>query len=277
VPNDGTCDYSGACTPASTAFLVLAVVAGVVVGLIVIVLATQMVRIVHEYERGVVYRFGRVKRLEQRPGLCWLIPFVDRLTKVVVAVEALSLESQRVITKDNVSLRIDAVIYFRVLDAIAAEVKVDDYEEAIQLRGQSALRQVIGATDLAKVLGHSEDVADAIRGRLADVSTDWGVDIESIELKDVSLPEGMQRAMAAAAEAEREAAAKVAAAKGESESAELLREAADKLGPAGLRLRELETIRAIGTEHNTVIVMDSASGATAAAATAGQIAGHNSQ
>jgi len=248
-----------------------------VAALVALVLFFTSVRIVKQWERGVVYRLGRVTGAARQPGLRFVIPLIERMEKVMVAVVALELEPQQVITKDNVSLAIKAVVYFRVNDAVKAEVEVDDYEDAVSLRGQSVLRQVIGASMLDDVLAHNAGVAVSIKDQLAGVAAAWGLDVQSVELLDVELPEGMRRAMAAQAEAARMAQAKVAEAQGEKNSALLLREAADILGESGtaLRLRELQVLQAIGTEQGTVIVMDSHSGAIAAQSAAGQIAGVN--
>jgi regulator of protease activity HflC (stomatin/prohibitin superfamily) len=244
----------------------------IVVAVVLLVLAIKAFYIIDQYERGVVYRLGRVKR-ERQPGFNVVIPFVDRLVKIMTAVEAMTLEPQQVITKDNVSLSIRAVVYFRVIDAVKAEVEVDDYKDAIYQRAQSVLRQVIGASELNSVLAQTEDVSGQIKSRLADSARNWGLEVDNVELTDIELPDGMRRAMAAQAEAVREAAAKVAAAEGEQSSAQILRRAADVLSPVALRLRELQTIAAIGTEQNTVIVVDSQQGAPAAYAAAGQVAG----
>jgi regulator of protease activity HflC (stomatin/prohibitin superfamily) len=233
----------------------------------------QVFRIVKQYERGVVYRLGRIVGPERQPGLNFVIPLIDRMVKVSVATEPLELAPQEVITQDNVSLTIAAVIYYRVVDAIKSEVEVDGYEDAIELHAQSVLRQVIGGSDLAEVLAHSQTVAGKISSELIKLAAEWGLKVLKVELCDVTLPKGMKRAMAAQAEAAREAAAKVTAAEGELNAAAHLRAAADQLSPTALRLRELQTIRDIGAEQNTVIVVDSRNGDVAAQATAGQIAG----
>jgi len=248
---------------------------GILLGLLVLaalVLLFMSIRIVQQYQSGVVYRLGRVTGA-RHPGLNFIIPFLERMEKVMVAVVALELDPQQVITQDSVSLAISAVVYFRVSDPIRAEVEVDDYEDAINLRAQSVLRQVIGASSLEKVLAHSEEVAASIKSQLESVAESWGLEVQSIELKDVKLPKSMQRAMAAPAEATRVAAAKVVEATGERDSAALLREAADQLSPAALRLRELQVTEAIGADNATVVVVSSASsGEIAGAAAAGAIA-----
>jgi hypothetical protein len=191
----------------------------------------QVFRIVKQYERGVVYRLGRIVGPERQPGLNFVIPLIDRMVKVSVATEPLELAPQEVITQDNVSLTIAAVIYYRVVDAIKSEVEVDGYEDAIELHAQSVLRQVIGGSDLAEVLAHSQTVAGKISSELIKLAAEWGLKVLKVELCDVTLPKGMKRAMAAQAEAAREAAAKVTAAEGELNAAAHLRAAADQLSP----------------------------------------------
>lgn len=244
------------------------------VALLLLLLVVQSIRIVNQYERGVVYRLGRVTGARE-PGLRLIIPFIDRMDKVGIAVIALELKAQQVITADNVSLSIRAVVYYKVSDPVVAETEVDDYQDAIQLRGQSVLRQVIGASSLENVLAHSATVADSIKSQIEAAATSWGLVVQDVELRDVELPEGMRRAMAAQAEASREAEAKVIAAQGELSSAAVLAQAAALLSPVALRLRELQTIKEIGSENNTVIVMDSHGGETAAQSVAGQIAGQS--
>lgn len=245
------------------------------IALVVLGLIAMSMHIIEQYERGVVYRLGKV-RAERLPGLRFTIPIIDRISKVMVAVVALQLEPQKVITQDSVSLSIRAVIYYKVIDAVKSEVEVDDSEEAIELRGQSVLRQVIGSRQLQEVLAHTAQVAASIKAELETSAAPWGLEVQHVELLDVALPKSLQRAMAAQAEATREAAAKVIAAKGEKDAAGQLAEAAALLNPTALRLRELQTMREIGTDNNTVIVLDSnsgPSGAFAGMAAAGQIAG----
>ncbi|HEX6461836.1 MAG TPA: SPFH domain-containing protein [Candidatus Saccharimonadales bacterium] len=243
------------------------------IGIAVVVLLIRSIHIVKQWERGVVYRLGRVSRRERMPGLRFTIPLIEWIVKVPVATEALELKPQEVITADDVSLGIQAVIYFRVTDPVGAEVQVDDYEAAIKELGQSALREVIGSSPLKSVLAQSAEVASSIQQRLAGLAQNWGLVVESIGLKNVQLPKRMQRAMAAEAEAKQEATAKVVAAEGEKESATLLREAADALSPEALELRRLQVIGDIGSTSGAVVVIDSSRGTVAGQAAAGQIAG----
>ncbi len=248
------------------------IVLAAIVALTVLIKLVRSIRIINQFERGVVYRLGRVLAEPKQPGLRFLIPFLDRMVRVVVAIETEELEEQEVITSDSVSLTVQPVVYYRVTDAVKAEVEVDDYEEAVVQKALLVLRRVIGGSTLEEVLSHGDEVNRKIQQQLEEAAADWGVTIQSIELKDVQLPEGMKRAMAAQAEATREAAAKIVAAQGELDAADRLRQAADLLSPEAMRLRTLQTLKEIGADHNTVIVMDTANGAIAAQAAAGALA-----
>lgn len=250
-----------------TAVVVVVVVVVVVAG----ALLASSLRVVRAYERAVVTRFGKPVG-ERGPGLVLVAPLIDRIQRVTMQTVALELEPQDVITKDHVSLTIRAVVYHRVTDATTSYVAVEDYQDAIDLYAQSTMRRVIGAHPLADILSHSDAVSAAIADALEAMAAQWGITVSDIQLNDISLPVTMQRAMASAAEAQREAAAKVAAAQGERDSAELLEEAASLMSPTALRLRELQTIREVGTERSTIIVMDSSKGDLAGQAAAGTTA-----
>src|SRR4051794_20767983 len=226
---------------------------------------------IRAYERGIVTRFGKPVG-ERGPGLVMVAPLIDRVHRVTMQTVALELEPQDVITKDHVSLTIRAVVYHRVSNATTSYVAVEDYQDAIDLYAQSTMRRVIGAHPLVDILSHSDAVSAAIAEALEAMAAQWGITVSDIQLNDISMPETMQRAMASAAEAQREAAAKVAAAQGERDSAELLEEAASLMSPTALRLRELQTIREVGTERSTIIVMDSSKGDLAGQAAAGTAA-----
>ena len=249
--------------------------AAIVVVVIVVVVALALVgfslRVIHAYERGVVTRFGKPAG-ERGPGLVMVLPFIDRVERVTMQTVALELDPQDVITKDHVSLTIRAVVYHRVTDATRSYVAVEDYQDAIDLYAQSTMRRVIGAHPLVDILSHSDAVSQAIATALESMASQWGLTVSDIQLNDISLPQSMQRAMASAAEAQREAAAKVAAAQGERDSAELLEQAARLMSPTALRLRELQTIREVGTERSTIIVMDSSKGDIAGQSAAGTVA-----
>lgn len=248
---------------------VLIVVAAVVV--VVAVLLAFSLRVIHAYERGVVTRFGRPVG-ERGPGLVLVAPFIDRVERVNMQTVALEMDPQDVITKDHVSLTIRAVVYHRVSHATTSYVAVEDYQDAIDLYAQSTLRRVIGAHPLVDILSHSDAVSSAIAAALETMAAQWGITVTDIQLNDISLPQSMQRAMASAAEAQREAAAKVASAQGERDSAELLEQAASLMSPTALRLRELQTIREVGTERSTIIVMDTSRGEVAGQSAAGTAA-----
>jgi regulator of protease activity HflC (stomatin/prohibitin superfamily) len=243
--------------------------------LVVVVAAIALLafslRVIQAYERGVITRFGKPVG-ERGPGLVMVAPFIDRVQRVTMQTVALEMDPQDVITKDHVSLTIRAVVYHRVTDATTSYVAVEDYEDAIDLYAQSTLRRVIGAHPLVDILSHSDAVSAAIASALETMASQWGITVSDIQLNDISLPESMQRAMASAAEAQREAAAKVAAAQGEKDSAELLEQAASLMSPTALRLRELQTIREVGTERSTIIVMDTAKGDIAGQSAAGTAA-----
>jgi regulator of protease activity HflC (stomatin/prohibitin superfamily) len=244
----------------------------VVVALLILGLILSAFRIVQEYERGVVFRFGHVVG-EREPGLRMLIPFIDKMYPVDLQVVTLSLEPQQVITKDSVSLEIQVVVYYRVVNAIKSVVEIEDPADAIKQLGQAIMRKVVGQKELHELLEHGAEVAKSIESELETAAEEWGLKITQIELKDIDLPEGMRRAMASKAEAAREAEAKVAGAQGEKDSAAILREAADLLSPEAMRLRELQVMREIGSENSTVVVVPSGGfGELAGSAAAGALA-----
>jgi regulator of protease activity HflC (stomatin/prohibitin superfamily) len=245
----------------------------IVIGaLLILAFILSAFRIVQQYEKGVVFRFGRVVG-ERDPGLRMVVPLIDRLYHADLQVVTLGLEPQQVITKDSVSLGIQVVVYYRVVDATMSIVEIEDAPSAIQQLGQAIMRRVMGQRTLEELLEHGEQVTTSIRNELEEAATDWGLRITRIELKDIDLPDGMRRAMAAKAEASREADAKVIGAEGEKSSAAILKEAADQLSPTALRLRELQVMREIGSENSTVIVVPSGGfGEVAGSAAAGAIA-----
>ncbi len=248
------------------------------IGLFILVGITLVVataKIVKQFERGVVYRLGKVdrERKARQPGLNFIIPFIERMVKVVVAIEALSLSKQTAMTKDGVSLTIRTVVYFRVVDPIKAEVDVEDFDNAIQQLAQSAMLSVIGEHDLTEVLSDREKVTTAIADQIKETVSTWGIEVQGVALQDVELPDNLKRAMAAVAEAKRDADAKVAAAEGEKRSASILREAADELTPEALVLRRLQVLTQIGADQATFIVTDMSGDNVAAQAAAGAAAG----
>ena len=240
----------------------------VIAVLIALAFLSRTVRVIQAHQNGVVFRLGKSVGV-CRPGLVFVLPLIDRVVRVNMWQETLGLESQSVVSKDNVSLTVEAVVYFKVTNAIKALVNVDDYRWAMEQRSAAVIRQVIGGKNLDEILTHGATITDAIKEVLSSPVAIWGLEVEDIQLKDINLPKGLKRAMAAQAEAQREAAAKVIAAGGERDSAELLKIAADRLGVNGLALRRLLTMLEIATDQSPIIIMDSSDGYVAAAATAG--------
>jgi Membrane protease subunits, stomatin/prohibitin homologs len=224
--------------------------------LVVIIIASfllpQMVRILREYERGVIFRLGKLLGAKG-PGLIFLIPVVDRMVKMDLRVVTIDVARQEIMTKDNVPVSVDAVVYFRVIDPIASVVKVENYWKATSLISQTTLRSVLGQAELDDLLSHREKINQTLQ-EIIDRQTDpWGIKVTAVEIKDVSLPETMKRAMAKQAEAERERRAKIVNAEGEFQAAEKMVQAASMISkePIALQLRYLQTMREMANEHNT--------------------------
>ncbi len=210
------------------------------------------VRILREYERGVVFRLGKLLKAKG-PGVVLLIPVVDRMVRMDLRVVTIDVPKQEMMTTDNVPVTVDAVLYFRVVDAEAAVVKVENYLKATSLIAQTTLRSVIGQAQLDELLAHREEINLRLQ-EIIDRQTDpWGVKVTAVEVKDVVLPDNMKRAMARQAESERERRAKVINAEGEFQAAEKLVQAAAMISaqPIALQLRFLQTMREISSEHNT--------------------------
>jgi len=233
---------------------------GAIIGIIVflflvIVIASASIRIAQEYERGVVFRLGRFTGV-RGPGLYFLIPFIERSVKVDLRVMTLDVPSQEAITKDNVTVKVNAVVYFRVIKPDDSVIKVFDHRFATSQISQTTLRSVIGQSELDEVLAHREKINQTLQ-RIIDEQTDpWGVKVSIVEIKEVELPQAMQRAISAQAEAERERRAKVVHAEGERQAAEQLAEAAKIMAtqPIALQLRYLQTLTVIATEKTNTIV-----------------------
>ncbi len=224
--------------------------------IVVIVLASillpQVIRILREYERGVIFRLGKLLGAKG-PGLIFLIPMVDRMVKMDLRVVTIDVNKQEVMTRDNVPVTVDAVVYFRVIDPIAAVVKVENFWKATSLIAQTTLRSVLGQAELDELLSHREKINQTLQ-EIIDRQTDpWGIKVTAVEVKDVVLPDGMKRAMAKQAEAERERRAKIVNAEGEYQAAEKMVQAAGMMSkePIALQLRFLQTMREISSEHNT--------------------------
>jgi len=223
---------------------------------VVLVLLAFAIRIVKQYERGVVLRFGRLSGV-RNPGFNLIIPFIDRMTKVSLRIVPFVLEPQEVITKDNVTVRVDAVVYFMVIDPVKAVINVEGYRQAIIQLALTTLRSVLGQSELDELLAHRDQINLRLREIIDEQSEEpWGVRATLVEVKDVLLPEAMQRAMAKQAEAEREKRGKVIHAQGERQAAETLAEAAEIIQsqPAALQLRYLQTLVEMAGEKNSTII-----------------------
>ncbi len=227
---------------------------GVVI-LAILILASAAIKIVQEYERGVIFRLGRLIGAKG-PGLFFIIPIVDRMMKVDLRVVTLDVPSQEAITRDNVTVKVNAVVYFRVIDPAASIVNVEDYRRATWQLAQTSLRNVIGQSELDELLAHRERVNTKLQQIIDEQTEPWGIKVSLVEVKDVELPPGMQRAMARQAEAEREKRAKIIHAEGEYQAAQTLQEAAALLAaePAAIQLRYLQTLTEIGVEQNSTII-----------------------
>src|SRR5438105_5635673 len=218
-------------------------------------IASAAVKIVQEYERGVIFRLGRLVGA-RGPGLFFIIPMVDRMVKVDLRVVTLDVPAQEVITRDNVTLRVNAVLYFRVFDPEKAVVSVTDFVRATHQIAQTTLRSVLGQSGLDELLSQREAINMRLQQIIDEQTEPWGIKVGIVEVKDVELPQSMQRAMARQAEAEREKRAKIIHASGEFEAAKQLAEAARIVGtePATIQLRYLQTLTEIASEKNSTIV-----------------------
>ena len=232
--------------------IVVILVAVVVVAFLV---ATSTVKIVQEYERGVIFRLGRLVGA-RGPGLILLIPGVERMRKVDLRIVTLEVPAQEAITRDNVTVKVNAVVYFRVVDPEEAVVKVLDYVRATSLIGQTTLRSILGQSDLDHLLSERDKINAELQQVIDTQTSAWGVKVTSVEVRDLELPQTMQRAMARQAEAEREKRAKVIHAEGEFIASQQLANAAEVIGsqPATLQLRYLQTLTEIAAEKNSTIV-----------------------
>ncbi len=225
------------------------------IGIIALFLFFTSVKVVQEYERGVIFRLGRFVGAKG-PGLFFIVPFIDRMTKVDLRTITLDVPSQECITRDNVTIKVNAVAYFRVIDPGRAIIQVEDYRRATWLIAQTTLRNVIGQNQLDDILAYREKVNEELQKIIDDQTEPWGIKVSIVEVKDVELPQTMQRAMAKQAEAEREKRAKIIHAEGEHAAAEQLARAAEVIGsqPATLQLRYLQTLTEIAVEKNSTII-----------------------
>jgi regulator of protease activity HflC (stomatin/prohibitin superfamily) len=226
-------------------------------GLGVIWVGLQNIRVIRQYERGVVYRFGRVQQGVRQPGLTWLIPIADRLQKVNMQIITLPVPAQDGITRDNVTVRVDAVIYFKVEDPVRAAVDVQDYMSAIGQVAQTSLRSIIGKSNLDDLLSNRERLNQGLELMIDSPALGWGIQIDRVEIKDVVLPDSMKRSIARQAEAERERRARVITADGELQASEKLAQAAGVMSdqPAALQLRLLQTVVEVAAEKNSTVVL----------------------
>jgi regulator of protease activity HflC (stomatin/prohibitin superfamily) len=222
--------------------------------LLFLILLPQAVRILREYERGVIFRLGKLHRLGAKgPGLVLLIPFVDRLVRMDLRVVTIDVPRQEIMTRDNVPATVDAVVYFRVVDPVAAVIKVENFLKATSLIAQTTLRSVLGQAPLDDLLSQREAVNLKLQEIIDRQTEPWGIKVSAVEVRDVALPDTMKRAMAKQAEAERERRAKIVNAEGEFQAAEKMVQAAEMISaqPIALQLRFLQTMREISSEHNT--------------------------
>jgi regulator of protease activity HflC (stomatin/prohibitin superfamily) len=226
--------------------------AGVIV---LVVLAAFSLKVLREYERGVMFRMGRARPV-RGPGLVCLIPLVDKMIRVDQRVVTLTIPPQEVITRDNVPARVNAVVMFQVTDPLKAILGVENYVVATSQIAQTTLRSVLGRADLDTLLAHRDDLNTDLRGIIDTQTAPWGVEVRVVEIKDVEIPESMQRAMAREAEAERERRAKVINARGELQASAELQQAAETLSktPASLQLRYLQTLLELGADQNSTVV-----------------------
>jgi regulator of protease activity HflC (stomatin/prohibitin superfamily) len=226
-----------------------------VVALFLLWFVSSAIRVVPEYERGVVFRLGRVQGAKG-PGLFFLVPLIDKMIKVDLRTVTLDVPSQETITRDNVTVKVNAVCYFRVLEPVLAVVNVANYLMATQQIAQTTLRSVLGQSELDEILAQRDQINQTLQRIIDEQTEPWGVKVSIVELKDMELPEGMKRAMARQAEAEREKRAKIIHADGEMQAADGLMQAAKSMAvePAAITLRYLQTLTEIGAEHNTTII-----------------------
>jgi regulator of protease activity HflC (stomatin/prohibitin superfamily) len=227
----------------------------VVLAAVAVSLAAASIRILREYERAVVFRLGRLIG-EKGPGLVLLIPAIDRMVRVDLRTVTLDIPPQNLITRDNVPAKVNAVCYFRVIDAARAVVDVERYLQATSQIAQTTLRSVLGKAELDTLLSEREQLNEALQQIVDDHTDPWGIKVTTVEIKDVEIPSAMQRAMALGAEAERERRAKVIHAEGEFQASQRLRDAADVISgnPASLQLRYLQTLTEIGGMNNSTVV-----------------------
>src|SRR3712207_6197421 len=224
--------------------------------LFVIFIVGSAVRIVNEYERGVIFRLGRVQGTAKGPGLFFLIPIVDRMVKIDLRTVTMDVPPQDLITRDNVPAKVNAVVYFRVLDPNKSVIEVENYVLATSQISQTTLRSVLGQKDLDDLLTDRESINEELQSIIDEQTDPWGVKVSVVEVKDVEIPQGMQRSMAGQAQAERERRAKIISAEGEYQASQRLHDAAERLeSPTALQLRLFQTLGEISSENNSTVIL----------------------
>jgi len=228
-----------------------------VAGGVALAAAAISLRVVKQYERGLVFRFGRILDQVRGPGLAMIVPIADRLHKVNIQIVTMAVPAQEGITRDNVTVKVDAVVYFRVVDPVRAIVNVQDYPFAVSQVAQTSLRSVIGKSDLDDLLTNRERLNQGLELMIDNPAVEWGIHIDRVEIKDVALPDTMKRSMSRQAEAERERRARVISAEGELQASDRLAKAAATMAdtPGALQLRLLETIVEVAAEKNSTLVL----------------------
>jgi regulator of protease activity HflC (stomatin/prohibitin superfamily) len=234
-------------------------VIGIVIGVaaVLAVLFLSSARVVQQYERGLVFRLGRLRQRVRDPGLVMVVPILDRVRKVSMQTITMPIPAQEGITRDNVTVRVDAVVYFKVVDPGEAIIKVEDYRFAVSQMAQTSLRSIIGKSDLDDLLSNREKLNEGLELMIESPAVGWGVQVDRVEIKDVSLPETMKRSMSRQAEAERDRRARVINADAEFQASKKLSQAAQTMAetPAALQLRLLQTMVAVAAEKNSTLVL----------------------
>ncbi|KAB1150481.1 slipin family protein [Streptomyces luteolifulvus] len=233
------------------------VAAGVTLATAAVVYVSAAARVVKQYERGVVFRLGKLRPTVRGPGFTMIVPVVDKLRKVNMQIVTMPVPGQEGITRDNVTVRVDAVVYFKVTSPADAVVQVEDYRFAVSQMAQTSLRSIIGKSELDDLLSNREKLNQGLELMIDSPAVEWGVTIDRVEIKDVSLPETMKRSMARQAEADRERRARVINADAELQASKKLAEAAQQMAdtPAALQLRLLQTVVAVAAEKNSTLVL----------------------
>jgi regulator of protease activity HflC (stomatin/prohibitin superfamily) len=228
----------------------------VIVAIFILSVIVSAIKVVKEYERGVIFRLGRVQGGPKGPGLFLLLPLIDRMVKIDLRTVTMEVPPQEIITRDNVPARVTAVIYFRVVDPNKSVLEVENHVLATSQIAQTTLRSILGQKNLDDLLTNREEINEELQNIIDEQTEPWGIKVSVVEVKDVEIPQNMQRAMARQAESERERRAKIIAAEGEYQASERLRQAADRLeSPTALQLRLFQTMGEIATEQNSTIIL----------------------